>query len=53
MGVSVYPLLMIVLLGISLYFVYTGGQIAVIIADFFGVFATVLLVVVALYYFLM
>ena len=35
MGVSVYPLLMIVLLGISLYFVYTGGQIAVIIADFF------------------
>ena len=52
MGVSVYPLLMIVLLGISLYFVYTGGQIAVIIADFFqGVFATVLLVVVALYLF--
>jgi len=52
LGVPVYPLLMIVLLGISLYFVYTGGQIAVIIADFFqGVFATVVLVVVALYLF--
>ena len=52
LGVSVYPLLMIVLLGISLYFVYTGGQIAVIIADFFqGVFATLVLVIVALYLF--
>ena len=52
LGVPVYPLMMIVLLGISLYFVYTGGQIAVIIADFFqGVFATVVLVVVALYLF--
>ena len=52
LGIPVYPLMMIVLLGISLYFVYTGGQIAVIIADFFqGVFATVVLVVVALYLF--
>ena len=53
MGIPVYPLVMIVLLSISLYFVYTGGQIAVIIADFFqGIFATVVLVVVALYLFL-
>ena len=52
LGVPVYPLMMIVLLGVSLYFVYTGGQIAVIIADFFqGVFATVVLVIVALYLF--
>ena len=52
LGVPVYPMVMIILLGISLYFVYTGGQIAVIIADFFqGVFATVVLVVVALYLF--
>ena len=44
--------MMMVLLGVSLYFVYTGGQIAVIIADFFqGVFATVVLVIVALYLF--
>ncbi len=52
MGIPVYPLVMIVLLSISLYFVYTGGQIAVIIADFFqGIFATVVLVVVTLYLF--
>tara|TARA_B100000073_G_scaffold79182_1_gene60067 strand:+ start:5809 stop:7869 length:2061 start_codon:yes stop_codon:yes gene_type:complete len=52
MGISVYPLVMILLLSISLYFVYTGGQIAVIIADFFqGIFATVVLVVVTLFLF--
>ena len=51
-GIPVYPLVMIILLSISLYFVYTGGQIAVIIADFFqGIFATLVLVVVALYLF--
>ena len=43
---------MIILLSISLYFVYTGGQIAVIIADFFqGIFATFVLIVVVLYLF--
>ena len=43
---------MIFLLVISLYFVYTGGQIAVIIADFFqGIFATLVLIVVVLYLF--
>ena len=52
MGLPVYPLVMIILLGISLYFVYTGGQIAVIIADFFrGIFTTVVLVIVTLYLF--
>ena len=51
-GIPTFPLVMIILISIALYFVYTGGQIAVIIADFFqGVFATVLLVVVALYLF--
>jgi len=51
-GIPVYPLVMIILLSISLYFVYTGGQIAVIIADFFqGIFATLVLIVVALYLF--
>ena len=51
-GLPVYPMVMIVLLSISLYFVYTGGQIAVIIADFFqGIFATLVLLVVALYLF--
>ena len=51
-GLPVYPLVMIFLLSISLYFVYTGGQIAVIIADFFqGIFATFVLIVVVLYLF--
>ncbi len=39
LGIPTYPLVMILLLSVALYFVYTGGQIAVIIADFFqGVF---------------
>ena len=50
LGIPMYPLIMIVLLGIALYFVYTGGQIAVIIADFFqGVFVTIILFIVTLY----
>ena len=50
LGIPMYPLVMIILLGIALYFVYTGGQIAVIIADFFqGVFVTIILFIVTLY----
>ena len=50
LGIPIYPLVMLVLLGIALYFVYTGGQIAVIIADFFqGVFVTIVLFIVTLY----
>ena len=50
LGIPMYPLIMIVLLGIALYFVYTGGQIAVIIADFFqGVFVTIILFIITLY----
>ena len=38
-GIPTFPLVMVFLISIALYFVYTGGQIAVIIADFFqGVF---------------
>ena len=51
-GIPMYPLVMILLLSIALYFVYTGGQIAVIIADFFqGVFVTIVLFVITLYLF--
>ena len=43
---------MILLLSIALYFVYSGGQIAVIIADFFqGIFAMFVLLIVVLYLF--
>ena len=52
LGIPIYPLVMILLLSIALYFVYTGGQIAVIIADFFqGVFVTVVLFGIALFLF--
>ena len=51
-GFPVYPLVMIILLSIALYFVYSGGQIAVIIADFFqGIFAMFVLLIVVLYLF--
>ena len=49
-GLSTFPLVMIILIGIALYFVYTGGQIAVIIADFFqGVFLIVVLFVITMF----
>ncbi len=52
LGIPTFPLVMIILLSISLYFVYTGGQIAVIIADFFqGVFVNVILVVMIVFLF--
>ena len=52
LGIPMYPLVMILLLGVALYFVYTGGQIAVIIADFFqGVFVTLVLFGIALFLF--
>ncbi len=51
-GFPTFPLVMIILLGISLYFVYMGGQIAVIIADFFqGVFVNIFFVVIILFLF--
>jgi len=50
--VGTYPLLMIILLLISLYFVFTGGQIAVIIADFFqGAFINIVFVIIILFLF--
>ena len=33
LGISTYPIVMLILISIALYFVYTGGQIAVIVAD--------------------
>jgi len=52
MGIPMYPLVMFLLLSTALYFVYTGGQIAVIIADFFqGIFVTIVLFIVTMYLF--
>jgi solute:Na+ symporter, SSS family len=50
--ISMFPVLMIALLSISLYFVFSGGQIAVIIADFFqGAFINIVFVVIVLFLF--
>ena len=49
-GIPTFPLVMIILISIALYFVYTGGQIAVIIADFFqGVFLIAVLFVITIF----
>ncbi|MCP4684575.1 MAG: sodium:solute symporter [bacterium] len=50
--VSTFVLAMLLLLGLSIYFVTAGGQIAVIIADFFqGMFVNVVFVAIILYVF--
>jgi solute:Na+ symporter, SSS family len=49
--ISTLHTLIIILLSISLFFVFTGGQISVIIADFIqGVFVNVVFVAVAIYF---
>ena len=50
LGIPTFPLMMIFLISVALYFVYTGGQIAVIIADFFqGVFLIVVLFIITIF----
>jgi len=49
-AISTFPLTMIVLLSIALFFVFWGGQVAVIIADFIqGLFMNVVFIAVPLY----
>jgi len=50
--IASFPIVMIILLSISLYFVFSGGQIAVIIADFFqGIFVNIVFVIIIVYLF--
>lgn len=50
--IGMFPLMMLLLLGISLYFVLSGGQVSVIYADFFqGVFVYGLFVLMIVYLF--
>lgn len=50
LSIPTFPLMMILLISVALYFVYTGGQIAVIIADFFqGVFLIVVLFIITIF----
>ena len=48
--ISTFPLLMILMLSLALFFVFSGGQVAVIIADFIqGTFVNVVLVIITIY----
>ncbi len=48
--IATFPLLMIVLLSLALFFVFSGGQVAVIIADFIqGTFVNIVFVVITIY----
>lgn len=51
--IAAFPLVMITLLSISLWFVFSGGQIAVIIADFFqGIFVNIVFIGIIIYFFI-
>ena len=51
-GIPTFPLIMILLLSVSLFFVFTGGQVAVMIADFFqGIFVNITIVAIVLFLF--
>lgn len=53
MTISTFPLVMLILLSISLWFVFAGGQIAVIVSDFFqGVFVNFILITIVIYLFI-
>lgn len=53
LAVPTFPLVMIILLGLALFFVFSGGQVAVIITDFAqGLFVNVVFVAIVLYLFL-
>lgn len=52
LGIATFPLVMAVLLAISLYFVFAGGQIAVIITDFFqGIFVDLVFIALIVFVF--
>ena len=50
--ISTYAVTMIVLLSISIYFVFAGGQVAVIITDFIqGLFVNIVFIVIIIFFF--
>ncbi len=49
--ISSYPIVMFILISIALYFVFAGGQIAVIITDFIqGIFVNSVFIIIVLYF---
>lgn len=52
LSISTFPVMMILLIGISLYFVLSGGQVSVIYADFFqGILVYGVFVILVVYFF--
>ena len=52
LSVATFPVLMIFLLSLSLYFVFVGGQVAIIITDFIqGLFVNLVFLVILVYFF--
>lgn len=50
--ISTFGIIMFLLLSISIYFVFAGGQVAVLITDFLqGIFISIIFVFIALYFF--
>ncbi|GAB4293496.1 MAG: sodium/proline symporter PutP [Ignavibacteriaceae bacterium] len=50
-GIPSFPLIMIILLSIALLFVFTGGQIAVMISDFLqGIFVNLTFIIIVIYF---
>jgi solute:Na+ symporter, SSS family len=51
LAIPTFPLVMIVLLGLALYFVFAGGQIAVMLTDFMqGIFVNVAFIIIIVYF---
>jgi solute:Na+ symporter, SSS family len=49
--ISTYPVVMIVFLSIALFFVFAGGQVAVLITEFFqGIFANIVFLALVIYF---
>jgi SSS family solute:Na+ symporter len=50
LSLPTFPLVMIVLLGLALYFVFSGGQVAVMVTDFAqGIFVNIVFVILVIY----
>lgn len=52
LDISTYAVTMLILLSVSIYFVFSGGQIAVIITDFLqGLFVSIVFVIIIIFFF--
>ncbi len=51
LAIPTFPVIMLILLGISIYFVFAGGQVAVMITDFIqGTFVNIVFIVIVIFF---